>query len=36
MFMGWSVAVTSNGASGAVTVIVDDDPMCKQITIPRS
>ena len=25
MFIGWSVAVTSNGASGAVTVIVDGD-----------
>ena len=36
MFIGCSVAVTSNGASGAVTVIVDDDPMCRQGTISRS
>src|SRR5471030_2894423 len=36
MFIGCSVAVTSNGASADVTTIEDDEPMCRLGTIPMS
>ena len=36
MFMGWSVIIVSIGASMAVITVVDDEPMCRQMTVPVS
>src|SRR5258708_24961925 len=36
MFMGWSVIMTSTGASGLVTVIEPEEPRWMDITIPSS
>ena len=34
MFIGCKVASTSKGASSAVTVNCDEEPMCMQTTVP--
>ena len=36
MVIGWSVISTSTGASGVVMASFDDEPMCMQMTVPRS
>ena len=36
MFMGWSVIIVSMGASMAVITTWDDEPMCRQTTVPVS
>ena len=36
MFIGCSVIIASIGASMAVIVICDDEPMCRQMTVPTS
>ncbi len=36
MFIGWSEIIVSNGASMAVMTVSDDEPICRQITMPVS
>ena len=36
MFIGWSVIITSGGASTAETTIRPEEPMCTLSTVPQS
>ncbi len=36
MFIGCSVINTSTGTSGVVMASFDEEPMCMQMTVPRS